>query len=60
MMDLGPYAAFIATAYLTVALVVTLLIGWIAFDYRAQKARLRLLEQSGISRRSSRSATDIR
>jgi heme exporter protein D len=59
-MDLGPYTSFIATSYLSVALVVALLIVWIALDYRAQKARLRLLEQSGINRRSGRAATDIR
>jgi heme exporter protein D len=59
-LDLGPYASFIATSYLAVALVVAVMIGWIAFDYRAQKARLRVLEQSGISRRSGRSATDTR
>ena len=59
-MDLGPYASFIATSYLAVAFVVAVLIGWITFDYRAQKARLRVLEQSGISRRSGRAATDIR
>jgi heme exporter protein D len=59
-MDLGPYTSFIATSYLAVLLVVVLLIGWIALDYRAQKARLRMLEQSGISRRSGRSAADIR
>jgi heme exporter protein D len=59
-MDLGPYASFIATSYLAVLLVVVLLIGWIALDYRTQNARLRALEQSGISRRSGRSATDIR
>ena len=40
-MDLGPYASFIATSYLAVAFVVAVLIGWITFDYRAQKARLR-------------------
>jgi heme exporter protein D len=59
-MDLGPYASFIATSYLSVAFVVALLIVWIALDYRAQKARLRMLEQGGISRRSGRAATDIR
>jgi heme exporter protein D len=59
-MDLGPYTSFIVTSYLSVALVVALLIVWIALDYRAQKARLRLLEQSGINRRSGRAATDIR
>jgi heme exporter protein D len=60
MIDLGPYAAFIATSYLAVLLVVVLLIGWIALDYRTQTARLRTLEQSGIARRSGRAATDIR
>jgi heme exporter protein D len=60
MIDLGPYTSFIATSYFAVLLVVLLLIGWIALDYRAQKARLRALEQSGIARRSGRSATDIR
>jgi heme exporter protein D len=59
-MDLGPYTAFIATSYLAVLLVVALLIGWIALDYRGLKGRLRTLEQSGISRRSGRAATDIR
>ena len=59
-MDLGPYTSFIAASYLWVAFVVALLIVWIALDYRAQKARLRVLEQSGISRRSGRAATDIR
>jgi heme exporter protein D len=59
-MDFGPYTSFIATSYLSVALVVALLISWIAFDYRAQKARLGMLEQSGVVRRSGRVATDIR
>jgi len=58
-MDLGPYTSFIATSYLAAALVVVLLIGWIATDYRSQKARLRALEESGISRRSGRTATDL-
>ena len=39
--------------------VVALLIGWIALDYRSQKQRLRELEQSGVARRSGRSATDM-
>ncbi|MGJ4999235.1 heme exporter protein CcmD [Bradyrhizobium sp. HKCCYLS3077] len=58
-MDLGPYTSFIATSYLAAALVVVLLIAWIAIDYRTQKARLRALEESGISRRSGRAATDM-
>jgi len=58
-MDLGPYTWFIATSYVAAAVVVLLLIGWIAIDYRTQKARLRALEDSGVSRRSGRTATDI-
>jgi heme exporter protein D len=58
-MSLGPYASFIATSYLAAALVVALLIGWIALDYRSQKQRLRELEESGVARRSRRSATDM-
>ena len=46
-------------SYLLVAAVVAILIGWIALDYRQQKARLRELEASGIVRRSGRGAADI-
>ncbi len=46
-MSLGPYASFITTAYTLVAVVLVILIGWIAIDYRNQKARLRELEASG-------------
>ena len=57
-MSLGPYAYFIVTSYLAAALVVALLIAWIAIDYRNQKRRLRELENSGMVRRSGRSATE--
>jgi len=57
----GPYTSFIVASYLAVALMVVILIVWIALDYRAQKRRLHELDQSGIVRRSGRSATaDIR
>ena len=46
-MSLGPHASFITTSYVLVAIVVAILIGWIAIDYRNQKARLRELEASG-------------
>ena len=59
-MSLGPYTSFIATSYALVAIVVLLLILWVAVDYRAQKARLRDLEASGMTRRSGRGATEIR
>jgi heme exporter protein D len=59
-MSLGPYASFIVTSYLLVTAVVLLLVGWIAIDYRRQKARLRALEAGGVIRRSGRDVTDIR
>jgi heme exporter protein D len=58
-MSLGPYTSFIVTSYTLVAAVVLLLILWIAIDYHWQKARLRELEASGVTRRSGRTATDI-
>jgi heme exporter protein D len=58
-MSLGPYASFIVTSYLLVTVVVLILIGWIAIDYRRQKQRLHELDASGVSRRSGRSAVDI-
>jgi heme exporter protein D len=58
-MSLGPYASFIVASYLLVTAVVLMLIGWIAIDYRRQKARLRELEAGGVIRRSGRDATDI-
>jgi len=58
-MSFGPYTSFITTSYALVALVVLLLIVWIAVDYRTQRARLRELEAVGVTRRSGRDATDI-
>jgi heme exporter protein D len=58
-MSLGPYASFIVTSYAVVTSVVLILIGWIAIDYRRQKARLRELEAGGVVRRSGRSAVDV-
>ena len=58
-MSLGPYALFIVTSYALVAAVVVLLIGWVAIDYRSQTQRLRELDESGVTRRSGRSATGL-
>jgi heme exporter protein D len=58
-MSLGPYASFVVTSYLLVAVVVLLLIVWIAIDYRRQKQILHELEAGGVARRSGRSATDL-
>ncbi|MEY9755691.1 heme exporter protein CcmD [Bradyrhizobium yuanmingense] len=59
-MSLGPYGSFIVASYAAVALVVAILIGWVMLDYRSQTQRLRELEQRGITRRSGRSATELR
>jgi heme exporter protein D len=59
-MSLGPYASFIVTSYLAAAFVVLVLIVWVVIDYRSQQQRLRELEESGITRRSGKSATDMR
>jgi heme exporter protein D len=58
-MSLGPYASFIVTSYALVALVLVILIGWIVLDYRNQTQRLRALDESGVARRSGRSAVDL-
>jgi heme exporter protein D len=58
-MALGPYATFIVASYALVAAVVVILIVWIDLEYRRVRAQLRALEESGISRRSGRSATDM-
>jgi heme exporter protein D len=58
-MSLGPYASFIVTSYLVVSLVIVILIAWIAVDYRSQQQRLRSFEESGVARRSGRSATEM-
>ena len=58
-MSLGPYASFILSAYLAAALVVAVLIAWIALDYRSQKQRLRELDRSGVVRRSGRGAAEM-
>ncbi len=58
-MSLGPHASFVVTSYALATTVVLILIVWIAIDYRRQKARLRELEASGVTRRSGRGVADI-
>jgi heme exporter protein D len=53
-MDLGPYAAFIVTAYVVTVLVVAGLIAWVLLDHRAQRRILNDLEMRGVTRRSDR------
>ena len=58
-MSLGPYASFIVASYVLVALVLAILIGWIMLDYRNQTQRLRALDETGVIRRSGRSAVEM-
>jgi len=51
--SLGPYASFIVTSYVLVAVVVAALILWIALDFRRQTQTLRDLEARGVTRRSA-------
>ena len=57
-MSLGPYASFILISYLAATAVVLALTFWIIIDYSNQTRRLHEMEQSGVLRRSGRSATD--
>lgn len=52
--DLGPHAAFILWSYAVTFAVLGGLIAWATLDYRRQGARLRELEERGITRRSAR------
>ena len=58
-MNLGQHASFIVTAYAIAAVVVVALIGWVIADYRRQRAILRDLESSGLTRRSARRASGL-
>ena len=53
MIDLGPHAVFIVSAYAGVSLAVAALIGWTLLDARRTDARLANLEARGIRRRSA-------
>ncbi len=57
-MSLGPHADFIIASYAVTALVVAVLIAWIATDCSAQKRLLADLEQRGVTRRSRRGGGD--
>lgn len=53
-MDLGEHAVFIWASYGVVAIVVAAVIGWLIWDGRRYEARLRQLEEAGVTRRSAR------
>lgn len=52
MIDLGPHAIFIVSAYLGAALAIAGLIGWTWYDARSTAKKLAALEARGIRRRS--------
>jgi heme exporter protein D len=51
-MELGPYAAFILTAYAAAVVVIGSLVVWVWLDHRAQLRKLADLEARGVTRRS--------
>ncbi|GLQ12203.1 heme exporter protein D [Devosia yakushimensis] len=53
MIDLGPHAVFIVSAYAGVTLAIAGLIGWTLFDARRTAKKLADLEARGIRRRSA-------
>jgi heme exporter protein D len=53
-MNLGPHAPFIVGAYGAAALIVTVMIAWVALDHRRQARALADLETRGVTRRSER------
>ena len=52
MSALGPHADFIIAAYTAAVLIIAGLIGWVALDYRTQRALLSDLDKAGARRRS--------
>lgn len=54
VMDLGPHAAFIWSAYGVVAVVLAGLIAWLVADGREQQRRLNALAARGVTRRSGK------
>ena len=56
MMNLGPHAAFIVSAYALAALIIAALIAWVCIDHRTQQRQLEALEARGANRRSGRAA----
>lgn len=57
MIDLGPHAIFIVSAYGGVAAAVLGLVAHVALDRRAVERRLKALEAQGVGRRSTRPET---
>jgi heme exporter protein CcmD len=54
MIDLGPHAVYIVSAYLGVAVAIAALIGFKLVESRLISARLRALEPAGADRSATR------
>jgi heme exporter protein D len=57
-MDLGPHAIFIWASYAAVAVVLTVLSGWLVLDGRRLQRLLDHMEARGIRRRSSNTSDE--
>ncbi|MEO7221901.1 MAG: heme exporter protein CcmD [Devosia sp.] len=57
MIELGPHAVFIVSAYVGVAAVAAAMIAWVAWNSANVKRRLAALEAQGVRRRSDGQAT---
>ncbi|MFL6797146.1 MAG: heme exporter protein CcmD [Xanthobacteraceae bacterium] len=60
MMDLGPHAAFIVSAYAVALAIVAGLVLWVALDRHRLKGMLNDLERGGVARRSRRAEKEFR
>jgi heme exporter protein D len=56
VMNLGPHAFFIVSAYAAAALIIAAMIAWVVLDRRRQARMLADLEARGVTRRSERTA----
>lgn len=57
-MHLGPYAAFILTAYAAAIAIVAGLVAWVVLDRRHLVREIEKMEAQGVSRRSERKAEE--
>jgi heme exporter protein D len=59
MIDLGPHAWFIVTAYGAAALFVVAMIAWVTIDFLRQTRTLAALEARGVTRRSEQRPGEV-
>jgi heme exporter protein D len=59
MMDLGPHAWFIVTAYGAAAMIVAGMIAWVALDFWQQTRAIAALQARGATRRSEQRPDEV-